>query len=395
MTPNEETQYEAQIPGFVNLSPEQKRNIVMRLRMRTAASNPQNQEVEEKSPTGSILPTAAAVGINQAITPSTSFAASGSLSASGAVPAVGQTGTATATAAPGAFQSIMSGTPALAAVSAVGANQFMQNGGKEVLSGKANAGNNTDAFLQTNPVTASINPILNKITGKSVGGLLSGGKSKDQQGRDQNRKILEQFGLYDANKNLTLLDGTKVNLGLDGSKGQYNVDFNEKGIGDIVALVNPLAFLIAQGDQKRANDLAGELTNAIKKSKDPKAEALNLYKKLNLTLDQAQGAFGELKNVPDQDKAIFLNTLKTLGVQQSAPQAGQQPTGSGGINIVIQGPTQATQPKFTRTDPAASVRSNLLNKMLAETQQPIQYPTQAQTGTGQPLDTTLNKIIGG
>lgn len=149
-----------------------------------------------------------------------------------------------------------------------------------------------------------------------------GGKGKDQKGRDANRKALQEKGVYDDSFRLGLTDGTMVDMGRDGSKGQYNVDFGQEGIGDIVASVDPLAAIVSGGDKKRRNDLAGELTNAIKGSKDPRAEARALYAKYGIDQNQANELLGA---VGGEDTGAFQNSVNSLFSGQ-VPRPQSKPT---------------------------------------------------------------------
>lgn len=166
---------------------------------------------------------------------------------------------------------------------------------------------------------------------------IMGGKNKDQKGRDANRKALQEKGLYDKDFNLQLSDGSMVNMGRDGSKGQYNVDLNEQGIGDIIASVDPLAAIVSGGDKKRRNDLAGELTNAIKGSKDPRAEARALYAKYGIDASQANELLG---NLGGDDTGAFQNSVNTLFSGQVSKPKGKPtpiPRAPSGNNGGLQG----------------------------------------------------------
>lgn len=117
--------------------------------------------------------------------------------------------------------------------------------------------------------------------------MLGGGKHQDQRGRDQFRKEMKDRGMLSDGYNLNLADGNKYDIGLDGSHKNYNVDFSREGIGDVVGSVNPLAYIIANGDKKKATDLAGYYTNAASSSGDSNANALNFYKQAGIDRNTA------------------------------------------------------------------------------------------------------------
>ena len=117
--------------------------------------------------------------------------------------------------------------------------------------------------------------------------MLGGGKHQDQRGRDQFRKEMKDRGMLSDGYNLNLADGNKYDIGLDGSHKNYNVDFSREGIGDVVGSVNPLAYIVANGDKKKATDLAGYYTNAASSSGDANANALNFYKQAGVDRNTA------------------------------------------------------------------------------------------------------------
>lgn len=245
-----------------------------------------------------------------------------------------------------------------------------------------------------------------------LGGNIMGGKSGDQQGRDLSRKALQSAGLYDKDFNLALSDGTKVNMGLDGSVKNYNIDFSQEGIGNIVADVNPLAYLVANGDKKRASDLAGEFTNAIRQAKDPRAEAKRLYEQLGITKAQAADAFTKM-GLDDGTKNVFLGTFDSLGIQD--PQQGNsdeiarvQASSRAFIDRMNSASRQSAEDakKAQQTSNRSAIINNLLSKASTAGQN-INYPkpqtggflSRVATPGSQPQQAqfsgTLNKILGG
>lgn len=374
LTSEQIAQLSQKYPGFASLPYDQQQALLNRLQ-------PQVNKPDMVSQlTTAGAPIAAQTGLNAILSSgaptASSFAPSGTLTIAGKIPAAGATATPAATPA-------VSTNPGLAGILAgthTGIQQF--EGAKKISEGKKTSLQEKAALY---PITGGIDTIAEKL-GLSIGG----GKSSDQKGRDKDRAILKQGGILDDKYNLTLSDGSKVNLGLDGSVKNYNVDFNEKGIGDIVALVNPFAYLISGGDQKRASDLAGQLTNAIKGTKNPAAEAKALFEKAGLFREDALSRIDQLK-VDDQTKNVFKGTINKLGLSSAQQGQTQGNTQMPGFNLVIQRPV-VQQPK--PVNPVNAFRTNILQGMLQDTQKPIQYPSQNPDYKQQDFSSTLQKIMG-
>ena len=370
MTSEEIARINQQIPGFAGMSPQQQQNIVQKLRVgqsAQAAQQPQQPSTTNQVASGA-LPFGVNAGLN-AVAGQSGFATSGSLTASGAVPAAGTTATGAAATTPA-----ISTNPGLAGILAGGYTGFNQaKGAQNIAQGKETTNIQKGALY---PITGGLDTIAEKTGLSKVLGL-GGKKSSDQQGRDQDRATLKQGGILDDDYNLTLTDGSKVNLGLDGSVKNYNVDFNEKGIGDIVALVNPFAYLVSGGDTKRASDLNGQITNAIKGSKDPKAEMEAMFNKAGLYKTDALARIDALK-VDQQTKDIFKNTINGLNIADAPTQGGQQQTGQpgGGFKIVINAPKAAPAPKVDKMAGLQSLLTDQIKQNNAKMQN-IQFPTQA------------------
>lgn len=119
-----------------------------------------------------------------------------------------------------------------------------------------------------------------------TGQALSSGKSDQQVGRDAVRGRFQQVGLTDKDNNVTLADGSKVNLGIDGHGGQHSVtnpgqlisaDKGRAGTNklnawdtdytndlDYVASMGGIAFarITAGGKATNVDQLGGQLGNA-------------------------------------------------------------------------------------------------------------------------------------
>lgn len=149
---------------------------------------------------------------------------------------------------------------------------------------------------QTAVVTGGLSEVARPIMGR---GLFKSGKSGDQQGRDKARGLAVGAGLADKDFNVSLADGSKYNIGKDGSVKNYNVDFKRAGAGDAVGNVQGLAHIIGAGlNEKARRDLTGELANAALSKGDAKANALALYQ--NAGFDTKDKAFAAIQQLQDQ-----------------------------------------------------------------------------------------------
>lgn len=380
MTPDEAASIDQQIPGFSQMSPEQQDALIQRLHLRAAAGQVQQKQgggLMQAAPIAGGLMASKLFGGGSAASPVGSVGPGQFLMSDGTI------------GAPSAFSMSGIGTAGnalLPVAGAIGTVDTLKRG-KGGLSG-AGEGAASGAAMGSyfGPEGALI--------GAGVGGVVGGlnkktGKDKDQQNRDEYRKVLQNAGIYDKDFNLTLSDGTRVNMGLDGGTKNYNVDFSQKGIGDIVALANPFAQIVTRGDPKLSSDLAGEITNAIKGSKDPAGEVRALFQKAGISKEAALQAISQLQGDP-QAKQVWSNTINQLGLQSA--QGGQ----GGSINM-----SSFRMPTFSvpKVDNTAAVRSNLLNSLLAQNTRPLQYPRSAQNGdtnkSADNFNSTLTRIVGG
>jgi hypothetical protein len=115
--------------------------------------------------------------------------------------------------------------------------------------------------------------------GVGVYNTFSGGKSEEQQGRDQGRKLFED--ITDGNWKVTLSDGSLADIGTDGKGGQHEFRFPDKDPNNVgrplsaydVDYTNDLDFsasmmtsaltrLVAGGKGTSIDQVAGQLANA-------------------------------------------------------------------------------------------------------------------------------------
>lgn len=164
--------------------------------------------------------------------------------------------------------------------------------------------------------------------------MFGSGKDGDQLARDSVRSSLLEKGFIDKDYNLSLLNGTKFDIGKDGGDPQYNVDFARPNAAQAVAWVNPLAALITGGDKKLTSDFAGYLANAAYSddAKTLRDNISNLYQKYGIAPDQLDefmdGLAAQGTITPDEaaihkanvDSLTRLDDYGVIGKQPSAPQ---------------------------------------------------------------------------
>lgn len=165
-------------------------------------------------------------------------------------------------------------------------------------------------------------PGVGTLVGAGVGalaggaaGMTGGDKGKDQLGRDQVRAGLKDAGVIDDKYNLTLADGSKFDIGADGSIQNYNVDFEKDGVGNIVAAANPLAALITAGNPKLRSDFAGYFANAAMSSGDTLENIKKFYADAGFDHAKAYAGINKLVEDGSLDRAeadAYLNGLDQL-----------------------------------------------------------------------------------
>lgn len=135
-------------------------------------------------------------------------------------------GTAATTAGLGALP-----IAGIAAAGAFGLNQLWESGMKDILRGRGDRADYANIALPV--ATGGIGGLLNvglRLAGKrSVGKMMTTGKSDAQLMRDDFRGILKETGVADKNYHVTLADGSKFNIGLDGKTRYKNVGENIDG----------------------------------------------------------------------------------------------------------------------------------------------------------------------
>lgn len=194
--------------------------------------------------------------------------------------------------------------------------------------------NVTDALsYQMSKPSSWVTPAAS-IAGTVAGSLFGSGKDQDQQDRDRIRASMVESGFLDPEYNVSLAGGQKFDIGRDGSEQLYNIDLSAPDASRDLNLVAPLAKILTGGDEKLGSDFSGYLTNAVRSSGDPLANAKELYAKAGITSwEQGRQALQELKDagsISDQELAVYDQGLANIfgNVPLAKSQRGEQQLGS-------------------------------------------------------------------
>ncbi len=194
---------------------------------------------------------------------------------------------------------------------AYSAYQLIDNWGENTPAGGAVQGASAGAYIGS-CICPGLGTVVGGVIGRAVGGLIGcikkSGKSKEQRARDAVRKHLVELGVTDKKYNLTLANGEKYNIGVDGRnkltsldgsrRPVYNVDSSNPLTHEVIGWAQPLAALLTGGDQKLKNDLTGYFVNA----------ALSIASDHKDALKNVQAFFCSMKITPGQ----ALEQLKAL-----------------------------------------------------------------------------------
>ena len=243
-------------------------------------------------------------------------AAAGTAGAAGAGTA-GAAGAGTGAASSAGLSTAASA--ALPVALAVGmASTMWESGMKDILRGR---GDRADWINQGVNVTTGFLPnmALNLMGKRSIGKMMTTGKSDAQLLRDDFRGLLKETGVADDNYNVTLADGSTFNVGLDGKTKYQNVGKNIDGKTSRnawdVDFSNPLA-----------NFAVGQIDPMIR----------NIYKDVDGKVKPEQYT-GMLVNAvtsnAKSEKDVLANINAMLSRSTFAQQAGQTAPGMPGPQV--------------------------------------------------------------
>lgn len=110
---------------------------------------------------------------------------------------------------------------AIAAAAAIAANNAWETGMKDIVRGR---GTREDYINQAINHVSGINLGLRLLGKPSIGSRMTSGKSRQQKIRDDFRSKLRETGVADDKYQVTLADGSKFDIGLDGKHKFVNTD---------------------------------------------------------------------------------------------------------------------------------------------------------------------------
>jgi len=137
-------------------------------------------------------------------------------------------GTAAGTAATGSTLGSIGSVALPVAAAAAAINNAWETGMKDIVRGKGDRADWTNQAV--NMAFGAVPNIGLRLLGKrSIGAMMKSGKSQAQAIRDDFRGDLKEANVADKDYNVTLADGSKFNIGLDGKTKYQNVGENIDG----------------------------------------------------------------------------------------------------------------------------------------------------------------------
>jgi len=227
-----------------------------------------------------------------------------------------------------------------------------ETGMKDILRGRGDRADWTNQAI--NVATGFLPNTALRLMGKrSIGRMMTSGKSDAQLKRDDFRGLLKETGVADKNYHVTLADGSKFNIGLDGKTRYKNVGENIDGKTSRQAwdvdFSNPLA--------KYATD---QIDPMIRNIYGPDAE------KAGIKPEQYTGMFvNAVTSNAKSEQDVQNNIQAMLGKSTFAKQAGVQvPTPTAPVQRPAKGEVVRVSPGMYMNDkghvgPAKTVRESL------------------------------------
>jgi hypothetical protein len=218
------------------------------------------------------------------------------------------------------------GTVALPlAVSAAVGGTVWEDGLHNAFTGKANRKDWTN--LGVDALTAAgPNLLLRTLGMRSIGSQMTSGKSSDQKMRDGFRSIMKNTGVADDNYNVTLANGNKFDIGIDGKAKYQNVNGTQRNAWD-VDWSNPLAkYATGIIDPKIRSTLGNVITNGKQHPEQYTGMLVNAVTSNAKTeqdvLDNIHALFNES---PKQNKPEIFGPKPQASVPPQAPNSSMLP----------------------------------------------------------------------
>jgi hypothetical protein len=238
------------------------------------------------------------------------------------------------------------------AVGAAIINNAWETGMKDIVRGRGDRADWTNQLANMTGVGAVANIGLRLLGKRSIGAMMKSGKSGAQRLRDDFRGDLKEANVADDKYNVTLADGTKFNIGLDGKTKYQNVgknidDKTTRNAWD-VDFSNPLA--------KFASDKIDPMIRGIYGADDPKAK----FFPGQYTGMLVNAATSNAKSEAD----VMANIETMLGKSKFAQQAG--------VGVTPPPPAKAAKGQVVRVSPGMYVNDRGQVKPAQSTRQALE-----------------------
>lgn len=219
--------------------------------------------------------------------------------------------------------------PVAAAVATI--SNAWETGMKDIVRGKGDRADWTNQAANMTGIGQIANIGLRLMGKRSIGAMMKSGKSGAQQIRDDFRGDLKESGVADKEYNVTLADGSKFNIGLDGKTKYKNIDEKTTRNAWDVDWSNPLA--------KLASDKIDPMIRNLYGTDNAKAK----YYPGQFTGMLVNAATSNAKN----EQEVMANIEAMLGKSKFAQQAG--------VGVNTPPPPKAPKGEVVRVSPGMYV----------------------------------------
>jgi hypothetical protein len=219
--------------------------------------------------------------------------------------------------------------PVAAAVATI--SNAWETGMKDIVRGRGDRADWTNQAANMTGIGQIANIGLRLMGKRSIGAMMKSGKSGAQQIRDDFRGDLKESGVADKEYNVTLADGSKFNIGLDGKTKYKNIDEKTTRNAWDVDWSNPLA--------KLASDKIDPMIRNLYGTDNAKAK----YYPGQFTGMLVNAATSNAKN----EQEVMANIEAMLGKSKFAQQAG--------VGVNTPPPPKAPKGEVVRVSPGMYV----------------------------------------
>jgi hypothetical protein len=238
---------------------------------------------------------------------------------------------------------------------------------KDIVRGRGTREDYINQVANHFPGLGTLNLGMRLMGGRSIGSRLTSGKSQQQQIRDSFRSNLKDSGVADDKYQVTLADGSKFDIGLDGKHRFTNIDGTKRNPWDGDSQ-NPLS-----------NYATGKLDPMIKRIYEGAPEDYHTEQFTGMLVNAA------ISNATSE-KEVDANIAAMLGNSPFAKQAGIDAKNVQALTKLErpkQGEVLRLSPGLYRTDTGKIQQAKTLRQALelayaANPQQPLIQPEQPE-----------------